>query len=138
MKRNQKKTSQTEQTLQDQQMYGFKRKDVIDAGHAQLKTLNRLDIELNEILANVLKEENRQRLLMQSLLKLIDKNKDQFFSADEISEAGELHFTLHGHALRDAFFFDKMLLYKLQRRIGLVSCLVRARNPTPTVTPSCV
>lgn len=61
----------------------------MDAGHAQLKTLNRLDVELNEILANVLKEENRQRLLMQSLLKLIDKNKDQFFSAEEINEAEE-------------------------------------------------
>jgi hypothetical protein len=73
----------------DQQLYGFKRKDIVDAGHQQLKTLNRLDIELNEILANVLKEENRQRLLMQSILKLIDKNKDQFFSADEINEAEE-------------------------------------------------
>lgn len=88
MKRNQKKSSQAEQVTQDQQVYGFKRKDIIDAGHAQLKTLNRLDVELNEILANVLKEENRQRLLMQSLLKLIDKNKEQFFSADEIAEAG--------------------------------------------------
>ena len=74
---------------QDQQTYGFKRKEVIDAGHQQLKTLNRLDIELNEILANVLKEENRQRLLMQSLLKLIDKNKDKFFSPDELAEAEE-------------------------------------------------
>jgi hypothetical protein len=46
-------------------------------------------VELNEILANVLKEENRQRLLMQSLLKLIDKNKEQFFSADEINDAEE-------------------------------------------------
>jgi hypothetical protein len=73
----------------DQQVFGFKRKDIIDAGHQQLKTLNRLDIELNEILANVLKEENRQRLLMQSLLKLIDKNKEQFFSADEINDAEE-------------------------------------------------
>lgn len=89
MKRHQKKAALAEQVAQDQQVFGFKRKDVVDAGHAQLKTLNRLDIELNEILANVLKEENRQRLLMQSLLKLIDKNKEQFFSADEIAEAGE-------------------------------------------------
>jgi hypothetical protein len=29
----------------------------------------------NEILANVLKEENRQRLLMASILKLLDKNR---------------------------------------------------------------
>lgn len=56
----------------------FKRKDSVDAGKAQLKTLNRLDIELNEILANVLKEENRQRLLMSDVMKLVDKNKDVF------------------------------------------------------------
>jgi hypothetical protein len=75
--------------LSEQQALGFRRKDIVDAGHQQLKTLNRLDVELNEILANVLKEENRQRLLMQSLLKLIDKNKDQFFSAEEVLEAEE-------------------------------------------------
>lgn len=56
----------------------FKRKDSVDASKAQLKTLNRLDIELNEILANVLKEENRQRLLMSDVMKLVDKNKDVF------------------------------------------------------------
>lgn len=85
----QKKHANQDQVSADQQEFGFKRKDIVDAGHAQLKTLNRLDVELNEILANVLKEENRQRLLMQSLLKLIDKNKDQFFSAEEINEAEE-------------------------------------------------
>jgi hypothetical protein len=84
-----KENSSEQGGLSDQQTFGFKRKDIIDAGHQQLKTLNRLDIELNEILANVLKEENRQRLLMQSLLKLIDKNKEQFFSADEINDAEE-------------------------------------------------
>jgi len=85
----QKKYANQDAVVADQQEFGFKRRDVIDAGHAQLKTLNRLDVELNEILANVLKEENRQRLLMQSLLKLIDKNKDQFFSAEEINDAEE-------------------------------------------------
>jgi hypothetical protein len=59
---------------------GFRRKDSVDAGRMQLKTLNRLDIELNEILANVLKEENRQRLLMSDVMKLVDRNKDIFIS----------------------------------------------------------
>lgn len=62
---------------------GMRRKDTVDAGHMQFKTLNRLDIELNEILSNVLKEENRQRLLMHSLMKLIDKNRQHFFPAEE-------------------------------------------------------
>ncbi|KAJ1408447.1 hypothetical protein B484DRAFT_403523, partial [Ochromonadaceae sp. CCMP2298] len=41
----------------------------------------------NEILANVLKEENRQRLLMASILKLLDKNRHEFFTSEE--RAGE-------------------------------------------------
>jgi hypothetical protein len=60
---------------------GFKRKDIIDEGRKQLKNLNRLDIEINEILTNSLKEENRQRLLLKDLMKLVMKNKDALFTA---------------------------------------------------------
>eukprot|EP01038_Epipyxis_sp_PR26KG_P013380 gene13380-17942_t len=58
--------------------YGFNRKNSIDASKAQLKTLNRLDIEMNETLSGILKEENRQRLLMADLMKLIEKNRAFF------------------------------------------------------------
>lgn len=55
------------------ELNGFTRKDAIDAGKTQLKTLNRLDVEMNEILTNILKEENRQKLLMSDLVKLVNK-----------------------------------------------------------------
>lgn len=59
---------------------GFRRRDIVDVGRVQLKLLNKLDIEANEVLTNILKEENRQRLLMKDLMKLIGKNQDLFFS----------------------------------------------------------
>ena len=58
-------------------------KESVDAGRSQLKNLNRLDIEINEILSNVGKEENRQRLLMKDLMRLIDKNKKYFQFSEE-------------------------------------------------------
>ena len=81
----QKSQQQTAEEILSREQFGIgaRRKDSVDAGHMQLKTLNRLDIELNEILANVLKEENRQRLLMQGLTKLIEKHKDHFFPPEE-------------------------------------------------------
>lgn len=61
-----------------QENLGFRRRDIVDSGKNNLKVLNRLDVELNEILANVLKEKNRQRLLMKDLMRLVNKNKDMF------------------------------------------------------------
>lgn len=52
-----------------------RRTNAADAGRLQLKNLNRLDIEMNEILSGVLTEENRQRVLMQDLLRLLDRNR---------------------------------------------------------------
>jgi len=52
-----------------------RRTNAADAGRLQLKNLNRLDIELNEILSGVLTEENRQRVLMKDLLRLFDRNR---------------------------------------------------------------
>lgn len=71
-------SSESHAAYEDMLDQGFRRKDVIDAGKTQLKTLNRLDIEINEVLANILKEENRQRLLMKDVMRLIGKNKELF------------------------------------------------------------
>lgn len=62
---------------------GLKRKNIVDEGRNQLRNLNRLDIELNEIMTNTLKEENRQRLLLKDLMRLLVKNKDALFSAQD-------------------------------------------------------
>eukprot|EP01031_Cornospumella_fuschlensis_P039454 gene39454-48033_t len=66
-----------------QQELGFRRKDIVDSGKNNLKILNRLDVELNEILSNVLKEKNRQRLLMKDLMRLINKNKEMFSTPED-------------------------------------------------------
>jgi hypothetical protein len=73
--------SVNEEKEKERNSLGFKRKDVIDEGRKQLKNLNRLDIEINEILTNTLKEENRQRLLLKDLIKVVVKNKDTLFTA---------------------------------------------------------
>lgn len=62
---------------------GHKRKNVVDEGKNQLRNLNRLDIELNEILTNTLKEENRQRLLLKDLMRLLVKNKDLLLASPD-------------------------------------------------------
>lgn len=56
----------------------FSRKDSIDAGQLQLRNMCRLDVEMDEILANVLKEEDRQRFLIADLMKLMRKNEEVF------------------------------------------------------------
>eukprot|EP01039_Chlorochromonas_danica_P000143 gene142-151_t len=65
---------------------GFRRKDVVDCGKQNLRILNRMDVEINEILSNVLKEKNRQRLLMKDLMRLVTKNKEMFSIALEQDE----------------------------------------------------
>lgn len=69
----------TKSVASEQQQLGFKRKDLLDAGRFQLKNLNRLDIEMNDIIVNVAKEENRQRLLMKDLMQFIHKHNSQIF-----------------------------------------------------------
>jgi hypothetical protein len=55
-----------------------KQKNIRSSEHV-FRELNRLDIEVNEILTNTLKEENRQRLLIKDVIRLVTKNKDSFF-----------------------------------------------------------
>lgn len=67
-------------------VYGLTRRQVVDEGKVQLRNLNRLDIEMNEIMTNTLKEENRQRLLLKDLMKLLTKARENLFSGtDEVS-----------------------------------------------------
>lgn len=72
--------SKNQVPLTEQQQLGFKRKDILDAGRFQLKNLNRLDIEMNEIIVSVAKEENRQRLLMKDLMQFIQKYNSTVFT----------------------------------------------------------
>ena len=67
----------------------MRKKDSNDAGRMQLRNLNRLDIEMNDILTGVLKEENRQKLLMKDLIRLIDRNKSRFVSDSESSDVAK-------------------------------------------------
>ncbi len=74
-------TTNDETTTKPQNEQGFRRKDIVDRGKNNVKILNRLDVELNEILSTLLKEKNRQRLLMNDLIKLVSKNTDMFTQA---------------------------------------------------------
>ena len=52
-----------------------RRKANYDATRKHLKNMNRLDIEINEAIVSVLKEEDRQRMLVSDLTLLMNKNK---------------------------------------------------------------
>ena len=56
----------------------FKRKDGIDSEREQLRVLNRLDIEMNEVLTSVLREEDRQRFLVSDMIALLQTNQEIF------------------------------------------------------------
>lgn len=76
-------TNSNDQPVNDM---GFRKRDTLDIGKQQLKSLNRMDIEMNEILAGVLKEENRQKLLMKDLMKLFMKHQDLLSGANNSAE----------------------------------------------------
>lgn len=57
---------------------GFGRKDTIEAGRVQLRELNKVEAEMNRILGAISKEEDRQRLIVQDLRKLVQKNPSLF------------------------------------------------------------
>jgi hypothetical protein len=56
-------------------------KENFDAARDQLHSMSRLEVEMNEALANVLKEEDLQRMLVADLIALIDKNEANFSAA---------------------------------------------------------
>ena len=66
---------------------GFGRKDTIEAGRVQLRELNRIEKEMNSILGAISKEEDRQRLIVQDLRKLVQKNP-ALFGKDAVTVAG--------------------------------------------------
>ena len=66
-----------------------RRANAADAGRMQLRYLNRLDVELNEILSGVLTEENRQRVLLRDLLHLFDRNR-MLLERDPSEEAADV------------------------------------------------
>jgi hypothetical protein len=57
---------------------GFGRKNTIEAGRVQLRELNRIEVEMGSILGAISKEEDRQRLIVQDLRKLVQKNPALF------------------------------------------------------------
>eukprot|EP01036_Dinobryon_divergens_P022911 gene22911-31215_t len=65
-----------------------RRANAADAGRLQLRNLNRLDIELNEIMSGVLTEENRQRTLLKDLLRLFDRNRALLEGEHELIAVG--------------------------------------------------
>ena len=72
-------TGQSGQSADASSLVGdFKLNGSVDAGRQQLRTLSRLEIEMNEVLSNVLKEDERQRLLLEDLYSLLQKNQEIF------------------------------------------------------------
>lgn len=68
-----------EDTLTSQlSQHSHNRGKVMDISKVHLKNLNKLDIEMSELLSQILKEEDRQRLLVEELMKLMEKNKEVF------------------------------------------------------------
>ncbi len=50
--------------------------DYMASSSVQLRAISNLDIEMNEVLANVLKEEDRQRYILQQFTELLDRNTE--------------------------------------------------------------
>ena len=49
-----------------------------DPSRHRLREINRLDIEMNEVLANALKEQDRQEIIMKDIVSLLENNQEIF------------------------------------------------------------
>ena len=56
-------------------------KENMDTTRTQLRTMSRLEVEMNEVLAQVLKEEDRQRMVVSDLVELLLRNRHNFAAA---------------------------------------------------------
>lgn len=84
---------ETDFPMVDELSSGFspskKLSSLYDAGQAQLKVVCNLDADMNEIMNNVLKEEDRQRFVLQEFSNLLDQNADLLGITPEINARGE-------------------------------------------------
>lgn len=64
-------------------------KEYIDAGRLQLKAITAMDIEMNDIMSNVLKEEDRQLFLLSQFSSLIEQNADLFGISKQTNSRGD-------------------------------------------------
>ena len=56
-------------------------KENFDTARAQLHTMSRLEVEMNEVLAQTLKEEDRQRMVVSDFIELLLRNRHNFAAA---------------------------------------------------------
>lgn len=62
-------------------------KSAAEAGATQLRVLNRLDSAMNDVLFNVTREEDRQRVILADLNRLISNNPDAFGGSAALNSA---------------------------------------------------
>jgi len=107
----------------------FRRKDSIDSGREQLRIINRLDVEMNGLLTSVLKEEDRQRLLVDDLVGLLEANQDIFGPGGRVEgkwKTGSDSFVLR---------VDKGTQVDLKDEFGVVTDLIETPKDAIDIPP---
>ena len=67
-----------DQEIPDQIETKFCRKDSLEAAGSQLRQLSKLDVSMDAVIGGVLKEEDRQRMIVADILKLMKRNESVF------------------------------------------------------------
>jgi hypothetical protein len=81
--------SQKRDADEDDDRNATQAKEYIDAGRMQLKAITAMDIEMNDLMSNVLKEEDRQLFLLSQFSSLIEQNADVFGISKQTNSRGD-------------------------------------------------
>jgi hypothetical protein len=115
--------------IPDQIESKFCRKDAIDASVFQLKQLSRLDVEMDEVISSVMKEEDRQRMIIADILRLMKKNEVVFGALRKVKGAWQ------SGVIEPTKFEDKGVQADERDLFGAVTDLVRSPRSIPRINP---
>jgi hypothetical protein len=115
--------------IPDQVESKFCRKDAIDASVFQLKQLSRLDVEMDEVISGVMKEEDRQRMIVADIMRLMKKNEAVFGVLRKVKGAWQ------SGVIEATKFEDKGVQADERDVFGAVTDLVHSPRSVPRINP---
>ena len=102
----------------------------LDASKIQFQILSRLEIEMGEVLAQVIKEEDRQRFLLTDIMHLMKKNQDIFGSGTAVNGKWKTG------KVEEVEMVDEAVQVDEKQKFGVVDDLILSPRDTDALGPS--
>lgn len=104
-------------------------KENLDTARSQLRTMSRLEVEMNEVLAQILKEEDRQRMVVSDLVELLLRNRHNFAAAVKT-------WMRSPEVVNKSFMIDREIQVDERQEYGVVNDLIESpRDFNPDQPP---